>query len=101
MSPRRGKATSPGAAPRYTYSHNQLPATLWYHDHLMGYTGPHVWFGMAGFYILTDDYEDGLGLPSGAYEIPLVIQDRNFDSTGKLVSPGSRNGETGNAILVK
>ena len=90
----------PGATRRYTYPNNQLPATLWYHDHLMGYTGPHVWFGMAGFYILTDDYEDGLGLPSGAYEIPLVIQDRNFDSTGKLVYTGSRNGETGNAILV-
>jgi spore coat protein A, manganese oxidase len=90
----------PGATRSYTYPNNQVPATLWYHDHLMGYTGPHVWFGMAGFYILTDDYEDGLGLPSGAYEIPLVIQDRNFDSTGKLVYTGNRNGETGNTILV-
>jgi len=90
----------PGGTRSYTYPNNQLPATLWYHDHLMGYTGPHVWFGMAGFYILTDDYEDSLGLPSGAYEIPLVIQDRNFDSTGKLVYTGNRNGETGNTILV-
>ena len=55
----------PGATRSYTYPNNQLPATLWYHDHVMGYTGPHVWFGMAGFYILTDDYEDSLGLPSG------------------------------------
>jgi len=53
-----------------------------------------------GFYILTDDYEDGLGLPRDAYEIPLVIQDRNFDSTGKLVYTGNWNGETGNTILV-
>jgi len=90
----------PGATRSYTYPNNQLPATLWYHDHLMGYTGPHVWFGMAGFYILTDDYEDSLGLPSGAYEIPLAIQDRNFDSTGKLVYTGNWNGETGNTILV-
>ncbi|MCL5884648.1 MAG: multicopper oxidase domain-containing protein [Deltaproteobacteria bacterium] len=90
----------PGATRSYTYPNNQLPATLWYHDHLMGYTGPHVWFGMAGFYILTDDYEDSLWLPSGAYELPLVIQDRNFDSTGKLVYTGNRNGETGNTILV-
>lgn len=90
----------PGATRSYTYPNNQLPATLWYHDHTMGYTGPHVWFGMAGFYILTDDFEDGLGLPSGAYEIPLVIQDRNFDSTGKLVYTGNWNGETGNTILV-
>jgi len=90
----------PGASRSYTYPNNQLPATLWYHDHVMGFTGPHVWFGMAGFYILADDYEDGLGLPSGAYEIPLAIQDRNFDSTGKLVYTGNPNGETGNTILV-
>ena len=90
----------PGATRSYTYPNNQLPATLWYHDHLMGFTGPHVWFGMAGFYILADDYEDGLGLPSGSCEIPLAIQDRNFDSTGKLVYTGNPNGETGNTILV-
>ena len=90
----------PGATRSYTYPNTQLPATLWYHDHAMGFTGPHVWFGMAGFYILTDDYEDSLGLPGGAYEIPLAIQDRNFDSTGKLVYTGNRNGETGNTILV-
>jgi FtsP/CotA-like multicopper oxidase with cupredoxin domain len=90
----------PGATRSYTYPNNQLPATLWYHDHAMGFTGPHVWFGMAGFYILTDDYEDSLGLPGGAYEIPLAIQDRNFDSTGKLVYTGNLNGETGNTILV-
>lgn len=48
----------------------------------------------------TDDFEDGLGLPSGAYEIPLVIQDRNFDSNGELVCTSKRFGETGNTILV-
>jgi len=90
----------PGAGRSYTYPNNQLPSTLWYHDHVMDYTGPHVWFGMAGFYILADDYEDNLGLPSGAYEIPLAIQDRNFDSTGKLVYTRNRMGETGNTILV-
>ena len=90
----------PGANRSYTYPNDQLPATLWYHDHLMDFAGPHVWFGMAGFYILTDDYEDSLGLPSGAYEIPLVIQDRNFDTNGELVYTGKRFGETGNTILV-
>ena len=90
----------PGATRSYTYPNNQLPATLWYHDHAMDYTGPHVWFGMSGFYILTDDYEDGLGLPSGDYEIPLVIQDRNFDANGKLVYTRNRMGEMGNTILV-
>lgn len=90
----------PGTSRTYTYPNNQLPSTLWYHDHLMDFTGPHVWFGMAGFYLITDDYEESLGLPGGAYEVPLVIQDRNFDADGNLVYTGNRNGELGNTLLV-
>ena len=90
----------PGTGRTYTYPNNQLPSTLWYHDHLMGFTGPHVWFGMAGVYLITDDLEESLGLPGGAYEVPLVIQDRNFDGNGNLVYTGNRNGEVGNILLV-
>ncbi len=90
----------PGTSRIYSYPNNQLPATLWYHDHLMDFTGPHVWFGMAGLYLITDDYEEGLGLPNGAYEVPLVIQDRNFDGDGNLVYTGNRNGEIGDTLLV-
>lgn len=91
---------NPGTSRTYTYPNNQLPAPLWYHDHTMDYTGAHVWFGLAGLYLLTDDYEESLGLPSGAYEIPLVIQDRNFNASGQLVYTKNMNGETGDTILV-
>jgi spore coat protein A, manganese oxidase len=91
---------NPGASRIYTYPNDQLPATLWYHDHTMDFTGPHVWFGMAGFYLLSDDFEDSLNLPAAAYEIPLVIQDRQFDSDGALRYTYNRNGETGATILV-
>jgi hypothetical protein len=40
--------------------------------------------GLAGFYLLRDDDEDALGLPSGEFEVPLVIQDRSFDVNGQL-----------------
>ncbi len=90
----------PGTSRTYSYPNNQLPATLWYHDHLMDFTGPHVWFGLAGLYLITDDHEESLGLPNGAYEIPLVIQDRNFDGDGNLVYTGNLNGEVGNTLLV-
>lgn len=93
-------SVQPGTSHTYTYPNNQLPSTLWYHDHLMDFTGPHVWFGMAGFYLITDDHEEGLGLPAGAYEVPLVIQDRNFDTDGNLVYTGNRNGEVGDTLLV-
>lgn len=90
----------PGGNRSYTYPNNQLPAPLWYHDHALDFTGPHVWYGMAGLYLITDDYEDNLNLPKGAYEVPLVIQDRNFDANGQLIYTKNMNGETGNTQLV-
>jgi spore coat protein A len=91
---------NPGSNRTYTYPNNQLPATLWYHDHTDMVTGPHVWYGMAGFYLLTDSVEEGLNLPSGNHEVPLVIQDRRFNSTGSLVYNKTMNGETGDVVLV-
>lgn len=90
----------PGGTRSYTYPNNQLPAPLWYHDHTLDFTGPHVWYGMAGLYLMTDDYEDALNLPKGAYEVPLVIQDRNFDANGQLIYTKNMNGETGDTLLV-
>jgi cysteine-rich repeat protein len=43
--------------------------------------------GLAGFYMLRDAFELGLGLPSGPYEIPLAIQDRTFNPDGSLEYP--------------
>ncbi|MFN2287406.1 MAG: multicopper oxidase family protein [Chromatocurvus sp.] len=90
----------PGTSRAYTYDNNQIPAPLWYHDHAMDYTGPHVWYGMAGIYLMTDSLEEGLGLPSGAYEVPLLLQDRNFNSSGQLVYTRNMAGETGDTMLV-
>ncbi len=79
----------PGEMDVYEYPNDQLPATMWYHDHALGTTRLNVYSGMAGFYLLRDDFEDGLGLPSGDYEIPAVIQDRQFNADGSLAYPVS------------
>jgi FtsP/CotA-like multicopper oxidase with cupredoxin domain len=72
----------------FEYANDQLPATLWYHDHALGITRLNVYAGLAGFYLLRDPViEDPLNLPQGRYEIPLVIQDRNFDDEGQLEYP--------------
>lgn len=76
----------------YTYANDQEAATLWYHDHTMGITRLNVYAGLAGFYLLRDDWENSLNLPSGDYEIPLVIQDRSFLSDGSLYYPTSMGG---------
>lgn len=67
----------------YYYPNCQRPATLWYHDHAIGITRLNVYAGLAGFYLIRDEAEDMLNLPSGKYEIPLVIQDRSFYLSGK------------------
>ena len=59
------KTILPGQSQVLNYPNNQEPATLWYHDHALGITRLNVYAGMAGFYLLRDDFEDALGLPSG------------------------------------
>lgn len=75
---------APGQSRTYTYPNNQLPATLWYHDHAADVTGRHVYMGLAGFYLLSDDIEDALPLPKGTNDVPLVFQDRIFNTDGSL-----------------
>jgi len=70
--------TDPNAAVYY-YPNEQLPTTLWYHDHALGITRINVMSGLAGFYLLRDPNDPvAASLPSGAYEVPIVIQDRSF-----------------------
>ncbi len=91
---------NPGASKDYFYTNRQVPATLWYHDHTMDVTGDQVYAGLAGFYIISDDYERALGLPSGDHEVAIVIQDRTFAADGSLVYNDNIMGELGDTILV-
>lgn len=74
----------PGEETVYEYPNHQEAATLWYHDHAMGITRLNVYMGLAGLYLLRNPEEEKLGLPSGEYEVPLVIQDRSFAPDGSL-----------------
>lgn len=75
---------TPGNSALFDYPNLQNGTTLWYHDHALGITRLNVYAGLAGFYIIRDDFEDSLNLPKGIYEIPLVIQDRAFNKDGSL-----------------
>ena len=68
----------------------QQPTTLWYHDHALGVTRLNVLSGLAGFYLIREPVGgDKVApmLPTGKYEMPLVIQDRTFNSDGSLSYP--------------
>jgi spore coat protein A len=95
----------------YNYPNSQPPATLWYHDHALGITRMNVLSGLAGFYLLRNPSSTVAELlPSGEYEVPLVIQDRSFLSDGSLYFPSEGTNPTihpywqpaflGNTIMV-
>jgi FtsP/CotA-like multicopper oxidase with cupredoxin domain len=70
---------------------NEALGTLWYHDHRVGFTAQNVYRGLVGCYLLFDDRDSGdetdsrgFRLPSGEFDIPLVLCDRIFDAEGQL-----------------
>ncbi len=74
----------------YTYPNNTA-ATLWYHDHAIQQTSRNVYMGLAGMYIVQGDDELGLPLPKNAYDIPLIIHDKQFASDGSLIFDNQGN----------
>ncbi len=71
----------------YHYPNIQPAGILWYHDHALGITRLNVMMGLAGYYLLRDENEESLNLPSGEYEIPLAIQDKSFNPDGSIKYP--------------
>ena len=83
----------PGRSATAFYPNAQDAAMLWYHDHAMGINRLNIFAGLAGAAIIHDEVEAALNLPSGKYEIPLVIWDRMFDPNGQLYYPVSANAD--------
>ena len=72
----------------FYYPNEQPPTTLWYHDHGLGITRLNVMSGLAGFYLLRDNADViGHKIDAQSYEMPLVIQDRIFQSDGNFYFP--------------
>jgi FtsP/CotA-like multicopper oxidase with cupredoxin domain len=69
----------------YEFEVRNRAGTYWYHPHPHGMTGPQVYGGLAGLFLVSDDEEKAAGLPTGEYDIPLVIQDRAFDNRNQLI----------------
>ncbi len=85
--------TVPGQTQTCFYPSGQDAALLFYHDHTMGINRLNIYAGLQGFFIVRDPREDDLHLPSGAYEIPLMITDRLFSGDGQLFYPVSPDPE--------
>ncbi len=91
------------ASRTYTYAGVEDGANIrgsmhWYHDHMMDVTGQNVWMGLAGMYIV-DDPADPQTLPSGEFDVPLMLMDRQFDENNQLVYQFDQNGVQGDTML--
>ncbi|MDF3292680.1 multicopper oxidase family protein [Streptomyces silvisoli] len=87
----------------FQYANRDRASTFWFHDHALGITRLNVYAGLAGFYLMRGgpaDLAEGM-LPGPApklgdrpgkryYEVPVVIQDRSFNTDGSLFFPASR-----------
>ncbi|MDO5500752.1 MAG: multicopper oxidase domain-containing protein, partial [Propionibacteriaceae bacterium] len=89
----------------YQYPNDNRAGTLWFHDHALGLTRLNVYAGPIGFYLLSGQADRAQvpspsgqlrpatfprDIPSGAYDLPLAIQDRSFNADGSLFYPDSR-----------
>ena len=95
----------PGETWRPSWTVDQPAATLWYHPHPHGETAEHVYRGVAGMFIVDDPEAADLDLPDdyGVDDIPVIIQDRSFDSDNQLDDAGrflANVGVLGDEILV-
>ncbi|HWZ46223.1 MAG TPA: multicopper oxidase domain-containing protein [Candidatus Saccharimonadales bacterium] len=83
----------------------EIMSSLWYHDHREDFTAPNVYAGLTGFYLCFDDLDsnnendhnpDAFRLPSGRYDVPLMLHDVMFDQNGQAVwdfsSPSPNSG---------
>jgi len=82
---------------------NQPASTLWFHPHVIGTTAIQVYYGLAGMIIVEDENTKELNLPDdyGINDIPLIIQDRNFNTDGSFIYfDNMMDGAVGNYVLV-
>uniref|UniRef100_A0A0E0JDK3 Plastocyanin-like domain-containing protein n=1 Tax=Oryza punctata TaxID=4537 RepID=A0A0E0JDK3_ORYPU len=70
----------------YTYPNVQPAAgNIWYHDHALGLTRASLLAGLLAAYIVEwPELEMPFNLPSGEFDLHLVIADRQFNADGTL-----------------
>ena len=77
-------AVPAGQSRNYSFTINQRASTAWFHPHPHMKTAKQVFSGLAGMFIINDEVEIALNLPAGEREIPLVLSDKRFSSSGDL-----------------
>ena len=97
----RQRHHAPRADKTYQFPNNQESRTLWYHDHGVHHTAENAYMGLAAMYLMSDELEDRLPIPKGAYDLPVVIADKMFAANGSLMyDDEGHSGLYGDVMLV-
>lgn len=88
-----------GGTRTYTLPIQQRAGLNFYHPHPHMKTGSQVALGLVGLFIVRDTVEAGLNLPSGAFEVPIVLRDFNMDKSFNLTYAAKSAGFLGNAPM--
>ncbi|MDO8906734.1 multicopper oxidase family protein [Hydrogenophaga sp.] len=102
------KVVPPGRSMDYDFTLRDRSSMYWYHPHAHGYIPQQAYHGLASLLFVEDDDESALrkelDLALGDTEIPLVLQDREFDAQGRLryapTAAQSFGGWVGDRLLV-
>jgi FtsP/CotA-like multicopper oxidase with cupredoxin domain len=85
-------AVPPGGEYLYEFEVRNRAGTYWFHPHPHELTGPQVYGGLAGLFLVSDDEERAARLPEGERDISIVLADRTFDAANQLVYEGAMGG---------
>jgi FtsP/CotA-like multicopper oxidase with cupredoxin domain len=97
------QAIGPGETKVYDFQVIDRAGPYWFHPHPMGRTAEQVAMGMAGLFNVWDAEEEIAvpGVSTGTNDVPVIIQDRNFDSSNQfLYNPNMLWGYLGSKMLV-
>lgn len=76
-----------------THTFSQNARSIWYHDHADGITSSNCFRGLFGTYVIYDPEEDKLGLPTGKYDVPLMMSDKMYTDSGDLIQVGNEQND--------
>ncbi len=84
---------APGGSYNYDFTVRNRGGTYWYHTHAHELTAEQAYHGLASFFLVEDNDQrkltQALDLQLGVTDLPIVIQDKQFDAQGKLLyKPG-------------
>jgi len=81
-------AIAAGGRFEYDFVVRNRGGTYWYHTHAHKLTSKQAYNGLASFFLVEDDDQrrlnKALDLQLGVTDLPLVIQDKQFDAQGRL-----------------